>query len=118
MESRSADIRAVRRGSRALPGIQFGCIGAAEQPCDECDMICAIRQRRDSPGEFSFDVDRRPLSGRVAEVEIDMVNLDFTETAKHDVAHRSTPGDDDAFTFPEVVAQLAPRGFEPLAGGM
>lgn len=45
-----------------------------------------------------------------------MVNFGLAEAAKHDLSHRSRAGSDDAFAIPEVITQLAPSGFEPLAG--
>jgi hypothetical protein len=78
-------------------------------------VICAVRERWQSPEEFPVEVNPWPLRRHVANVEIDMVNFGLAEPAKHDFAHRSRTGSDDAFAIPEVITQLAPGGFEPLA---
>ncbi len=79
-------------------------------------MICAVRECWQSPEEFPVEVNPWPLRRHVANVEIDMVNFGLAEPAKHDLAHRSRAGSDDTFAIPEVITQLAPGGFEPLAG--
>lgn len=65
------------RSPASSPGIEAGCWPSSEQPGHQLPAIGPIGKAGEEPGEGPFDERLGPVGRRVAETEVDEMDLDF-----------------------------------------
>ena len=67
---------------------EVGRVRSSDQPRHQLHVVGSFWKTRELATEFAVDIDPRPVGWLVANSEIKVMHLDFSETAEHDFGHR------------------------------
>lgn len=77
-------------------------------------MIGSMGERSKSLRQFTFDEDRGPIGGSVANIKVHVMNLDVTQMVGHELSHGSRARGHDPWPVPQGVVECLPRRFEEI----